>query len=315
MTERAPRVRVQRRPVHGVLLLDKPLGLSSNDALQKAKWLLRAEKAGHTGTLDPLATGVLPIAFGEATKTIPFAQDADKVYRFTVKWGTATTTDDAEGEAIQTSDNRPAAADITALLPRFTGNIEQIPPQFSAIKVDGERAYDLAREGQQLNLQPRAVTVYGFHAVNINKDEAEFELNCSKGTYVRSIARDMGQILGCFGHVTALRRLAVGNFTEETAISLDALEKLVQSAAPDQVLLPVETVLDDIPALAMTAEEVSRIRQGQTIRFLSRQDIDRFVVAGIDEMTDLVLAIGLNKPVALLEKQGIELHPVKVFNL
>ncbi|MEZ0262702.1 MAG: tRNA pseudouridine(55) synthase TruB [Alphaproteobacteria bacterium] len=302
-------------PISGWLNLDKPLGMTSTQAIGKVRRILSAQKVGHAGTLDPLATGILPIAFGEATKTIPFAQDADKVYRFTVKWGTATTTDDAEGEAIQTSDKRPAEADIIALLPRFTGNIDQIPPQFSAIKVDGERAYDLAREGQKLDLQARSVTVYGFHAVNINKDEAVFELNCSKGTYVRSIARDMGQILGCFGHVTELRRLAVGNFTEETAISLDALEKLVQSAAPDQVLLPVETVLDDIPALAMTAEEVSRIRQGQTIRFLSRQDIDRFAVAGIDEMTDLVLAIGLNKPVALLEKQGIELHPVKVFNL
>jgi tRNA pseudouridine55 synthase len=302
-------------PISGWLNLDKPLGMTSTQAIGKVRRILSAQKVGHAGTLDPLATGILPIAFGEATKTIPFAQDADKVYRFTIKWGTATTTDDAEGEAIQTSDKRPAEADITALLPRFTGDIEQIPPQFSAIKVDGERAYDLAREGQKLDLQARAVTVYSFHAVNINKDEAVFELNCSKGTYVRSIARDMGQILGCFGHVTELRRLAVGNFTEETAISLDALEKLVQSAPPDQVLLPVETVLDDIPALAMTAEEVSRIRQGQTIRFLSRQDIDRFAVAGIDEMTDLVLAIGLNKPVALLEKQGIELHPVKVFNL
>lgn len=302
-------------PISGWLNLDKPLGMTSTQAIGKVRRILSAQKVGHAGTLDPLATGVLPIAFGEATKTIPFAQDADKVYRFTVKWGTATTTDDAEGEAIQTSDKRPAEAEIMALLPRFTGNIEQIPPQFSAIKVDGERAYDLAREGQKLDLQARAVTVYSFHAVNINKDEAVFELNCSKGTYVRSIARDMGQILGCFGHVTALRRLAVGNFTEETAISLDDLEKLVQSSPPDQVLLPVETVLDDIPALAMTAEEVSRIRQGQTIRFLSRQDIDRFAVAGIDEMTDLVLAIGLNKPVALLEKQGIELHPVKVFNL
>jgi tRNA pseudouridine55 synthase len=302
-------------PISGWLNLDKPLGMTSTQAIGKVRRILSAQKLGHAGTLDPLATGILPIALGEATKTIPFAQDADKVYRFTVKWGVATTTDDAEGQPVNTSDKRPSAAEITALLPRFTGNISQVPPQFSAIKVDGERAYDLAREGQRLDLEPRQVTVYGFRAVNINKDEAEFELNCSKGTYVRSIARDMGEILGCFGHVTVLRRLAVGNFTEETAISLDGLEKLVQSAAPDQVLLPVETVLDDIPALAMTAEEVSRIRQGQTIRFLSRQDIDRFSVAGIDEMTDLVLAIGQNKPVALLEKQGIELHPVKVFNL
>ena len=302
-------------PIHGWLNLDKPKGLTSTQALGKVRRILNAQKLGHAGTLDPLATGILPIALGEATKTIQYAQDRDKVYRFTVKWGEARNTDDCEGEVTATSDRRPSEAEITALLPRFTGNIDQVPPQFSAIKLDGERAYDLARAGEKLDIEPRRVTVYAFRMTGNSRDEAEFELNCGKGTYVRSIARDMGRILGCHGHVSVLRRLAVGNFTEDSAISLDEFEKIVQSADPDQVLLPVETVLDDIPALAMTAEEISRIRQGQTIKFLSRQDVDRLSVAGIDEMTTLVLATGNDKPQALLGKDGIALYPVKVFNL
>ena len=302
-------------PVNGWVNLDKPLGLTSTQALGRVRRLLNAQKLGHAGTLDPLATGILPIALGEATKTIPYAQDRDKVYRFTVKWGEARNTDDCEGEVIASSDKRPAEADIIALLPRFTGNIDQTPPQFSAIKIDGERAYDLARAGEKIDMQSRRVTVYGFKLLKTTQDEAEFELECGKGTYVRSIARDMGQILGCFGHVSALRRTAVGNFTESTSISLDEFEKIVQTADPDQVLMPVETVLDDIPALAMTAEEIGRIRQGQTLKFLSRQDVDRLSVAGIDENTTLILAMGDNKPLALLEKDGIALYPVKVFNL
>lgn len=302
-------------PIHGWVNLDKPLGLTSTQALGKVRRLLNAQKLGHAGTLDPLATGILPIALGEATKTIPFAQDRDKVYRFSVKWGEARNTDDCEGTVIASSDKRPTEDDIRAIMPRFIGNIDQVPPQFSAIKLDGERAYDLARQGEKLDIQPRRVTVYAFKLLKNTPDEAEFELECGKGTYVRSIARDMGEILGCYGHVSALRRTAVGNFTEDSAISLDEFEKIVQSADPDQVLMPVETVLDDIPALAMTAEEISRIRQGQTLKFLSRQDVDRLSVAGIDENTAMVLATGDNKPQALLEKDGIALYPVKVFNL
>lgn len=302
-------------PVHGWLNLDKPLGLTSTQAIGRVRRLTNAQKLGHAGTLDPLATGILPIALGEATKTIPYAQDADKVYRFTVQWGAATNTDDKEGEVIATSDKRPARADIEALLPQFTGDILQTPPQFSAIKLDGERAYDLARAGQAVDIKPRPVTVYSLEITETTEKEAIFEMECSKGTYVRAIARDMGQLLGCYGHVTALRRLAVGGFTEENAISLDVFEKMVQSAPADQVLLPVETVLDDIPALAMTDAEVSRIRQGQTLKFISRPDYDRLMVAGVDDATDLVLAVGGNKPLAILEKQGIELHPIKVFNL
>ncbi len=302
-------------PLHGWVNLDKPLGLTSTQAIGRIRRLTDAQKLGHAGTLDPLATGILPIALGEATKTIPFVQDSDKVYQFTVAWGSATTTDDREGKVIAQSDARPTRDDIEAILPQFIGEIEQTPPQFSAIKIDGERAYDLARAGQQVDIKSRVVEVYGLTLLGSNADSAKFELACSKGTYVRSIARDMGQILGCFGHVSTLRRLAVGNFTEETAISLDEFEKMMQNSTPDQVLLPVETALDDIPALAMTAAEITRIRQGQSLKFLSRQDFDRFAAAGIDENSDLVLATGDNQPVALLEKDGAALYPVKVFNL
>ena len=301
--------------INGWLNLDKPQGITSTQAIGRVRRILNAQKLGHAGTLDPLATGILPIALGEATKTISFTQDRDKVYTFTVQWGAATNTDDTEGEVIATSDTRPTPDDILKLIPRFIGNIDQTPPQFSAIKIDGQRAYDLAREGEVIDMQSRRVTVYNLALLESRADSADFELECGKGTYVRAIARDMGQILGCFGHVTALRRLAVGNFTESTSISLDEFEKIMQNCTPDQVLMPVETALDDIPALAMTASEISRIKQGQSLKFLSRQDYDRFSVAGIDDLTEIILAIGDDKPVALLRKENAELHPVKVFNL
>jgi tRNA pseudouridine55 synthase len=302
-------------PIHGWLNIDKPQGITSNQVLGRVRRALNAQKLGHAGTLDPLATGILPIALGEATKTIQFAQDHDKVYSFTVTWGEARNTDDSEGIVTATSAQRPTAAEIAALIPRFVGEIEQTPPKFSAIKVEGERAYDLARAGEEVELHSRIVSVYGLRLLGTTPDTAEFELECGKGTYVRAIARDMGQILGCFGHVSRLRRLAVGVFSEQNAIPLDVFEKMVLSSTPDLYLLPVETVLDDIPALALTDDEISRIRQGQTIRLLSRQDMDRLDMAGIDGMTGLILAIGYNKPLALLERDGIELHPVRLFNL
>jgi len=301
--------------INGWLNIDKPEGMTSNQVIGRVRRALNAQKLGHAGTLDPLATGVLPIALGEATKTISFAQDRDKIYSFTIQWGEARNTDDREGEVTQTSDKRPTPAEITALIPRFIGDIEQTPPQFSAIKINGERAYDLARSGEEVEMKSRIVSVYDLRLTGTTPDTASLELHCGKGTYVRAIARDMGQILGCFGHVSALRRLAVGQFTVETAIPLDTFEKMAQSSDPDRLLLPIETVLDDIPALALTDDEISRIKQGQTLKLLSRQDIGRLEIAGIDETTDLILAIGDNKPLALLEKDGIELHPVRVFNL
>ena len=302
-------------PIHGWLNIDKPEGMTSNQVIGRVRRALNAQKLGHAGTLDPLATGILPIALGEATKTISFAQDRDKVYSFTIQWGEARNTDDREGEITHTSDKRPTVAEISALIPRFIGEIEQTPPQFSAIKIDGERAYDLARAGEAIEMKSRIVSVYALRLLGTTPDTATLELHCGKGTYVRAIARDMGVILGCFGHVSALRRLAVGQFTTENAIPLDVFEKLVLSSEPDRYLLPVETVLDDIPALALTDDEISRIKQGQTLKLLSRQDIGRLDIAGINETTDLILAIGDNKPLALLEKDGIELHPVRVFNL
>jgi tRNA pseudouridine55 synthase len=302
-------------PLHGWLNIDKPQGMTSNQVIGRVRRVTDAQKLGHAGTLDPLATGILPIALGEATKTISYVQDRDKVYRFTITWGEERNTDDAEGEVTATSQKRPSAEDIQKLIPRFVGNIQQTPPKFSAIKIDGERAYDLARAGEEVELRPRTVTVYALRLLSVAPDTAEMEMECGKGTYVRAVARDMGRIMECYGHISALRRTAVGSFTEENTIPLDEFEKIMQTSPPDQVLLPVETVLDDIPALAMTEAEVGRIRQGQSIRFISRQDIDRFSVAGVDDMTPVILAIGDNKPVALLAKDGVALHPVKVFNL
>ncbi len=302
-------------PVHGWLNIDKPQGITSNQVIGRVRRALNAQKLGHAGTLDPLATGILPIALGEATKTIQFAQDSNKIYRFTITWGEERNTDDNEGIVIATSINRPTDSDITALIPRFIGDIEQTPPKFSAIKVDGARAYDLSRAGKNVKLKSRIVSVYDLRLLKTTQDTAELEIKCGKGTYVRSIARDMGQILGCFGYISALRRMAVGNFSEEQAIPLDEFEEMVHSVDSDRYLMPVETVLDDIPALALTDSEISRIKQGQTIKLLSRQDIDRLDIAGIDEMTDVILAIGDNKPLALLEKNGIELRSVRLFNL
>ena len=221
-------------PIHGWLNIDKPQGITSNQVIGRVRRALNARKLGHAGTLDPLATGVLPIALGEATKTIQFAQDHDKIYRFTITWGESRNTDDSEGDVIDTSALRPTDAEISALLPRFIGDIEQTPPKFSAIKVDGARAYDLSRAGKDIELKSRIVSVYDFRVIKTTQDAAELEIECGKGTYVRSIARDMGQILGCFGHISALRRMAVGNFSEEDAIPLDEFEKMVHSADPDR---------------------------------------------------------------------------------
>jgi len=302
-------------PVNGWINIDKPQGMTSTQVIGRVRRITNAQKLGHAGTLDPLATGILPIALGEATKTIQFAQDHDKVYRFTITWGEARNTDDAEGEVVESSPARPSEADIRALIPRFIGDIEQVPPKFSAIKVDGERAYALARAGEDVELFSRIVSVYDLRLVRTDPDSAVFEMECGKGTYVRSVARDMGRLLGCFGYVSDLRRTAVGNFSENNAISLDALEQMVQSPDPDRYLLPVETVLDDIPVLALTGEEISRIKQGQSLKFISRPDFERFAVAGVDETTDTILAVGDNKLIALLSKEGVELKIIRLFNL
>ena len=253
--------RKQRAAVHGWIALDKPYGMTSTQAVAKIKYTFNAAKAGHAGTLDPLASGILPIALGEATKTVPFVQEGQKAYRFTVRWGEETSTDDAEGPVTQRSDLRPSQAQIEALLPRFTGTILQRPPAFSAIKVGGERAYDLARAGETVVLEEREITIHALRLIACARDEATLEADCGKGTYVRAIARDMGRALGCFGHVTALRRTRVGPFVEAGSVTLEAF----LAADPHNALLPVEAGLAEIPCMIVDRAAAARLRQGQPV--------------------------------------------------
>jgi tRNA pseudouridine55 synthase len=276
--------------------------MSSAKAVAAVRAITHAAKAGHGGTLDPIATGVLPIAMGEATKTVAFALDADKSYRFTVRWGEARDTDDSEGQVIAQSDQRPERAAIEALLPAFTGRFEQRPPAFSALKVDGERAYALARAGAPPELQPRPVTVHRFELKQADPDSAVFEVDCAKGTYVRALARDLGERLGCYGYVEALRRTRVGRFGEAEAISLERLRAVWHRGQPCEHLYPVVTVLDDIPALALTGPQAERLSGGQGIRVLDTDD-------------GLFRAMAQGRLIALAEVQGGDVRPVRVFNL
>ena len=305
------------RPIHGWLVLDKPLGLTSTQALAKARRLFNAEKAGHGGTLDPLASGVLPIAFGEATKTVSFAMDGTKVSRFTVAWGEQRTTDDADVEGVARSDSRPTREAILARLPAFEGFIQQIPPQFSALKVDGERAYDIAREGGFVDLEPRTVRIDRFELIDMpDADHATFDVTCGKGTYVRALARDLAEALGSVGHVSALRRLSVGRFTLDKAISLDELAAMDDNAALQDLLSPLATALDDIPALALTEAEAHRMRHGQSILLVTRQDRARLKGLGDgDAAGDMVFASLGETPVALARIDGAEVKPVRVLNV
>jgi tRNA pseudouridine55 synthase len=258
--------------ISGWIALDKPYGLGSTEAVAKVRRLFNAAKAGHAGTLDPLASGALPIALGEATKTVPFLMDATKTYRFTIAWGAATTTLDLEGEVVARSDARPSPAEVREAAQGFVGDILQAPPLYSAVRVGGVRAYDLARRGEAPALTPRPVRI---HAIEVEApegpDHATLRIECGKGVYVRSLCADLAQSLGVLGHVAALRRLRVGPFAESALISLESLRDLVHDAAGSKVLLPVETALDDIPALAVTHEDAFRLRQGRAIVLLPRQ--------------------------------------------
>jgi len=301
------------RPVHGWIIIDKPVGLSSSAVVGKARRALNAAKAGHGGTLDPLATGVLPIAFGEATKTVSYAMDSTKTYRFTVRWGEARATDDREGTVTETSDVRPGEGQIRAMLPSFTGEIEQVPPLYSAIKVDGERAYDLARANVDIELEARMVTVESLDYLGSpDSDHAEFTAVCGKGTYIRSLARDLAKALGTVGHVAKLRRTAVGRFTEDDAISLDYLESLGHSAPDSEAFFPVETALDDIPALALTKDEARKLRHGQGVPVLPVASRSPFkdIAQG-----DVVCAMAEGRMVALARIAGGEIRPLRVLNL
>lgn len=256
------------RPISGWIVLDKPLNMGSTQAVGKLKWLYGAQKAGHAGTLDPLATGILPIALGEATKTVSYIMDGAKAYRFTVAWGGQTSTDDLEGELIKTSDIRPKRADIEAILPDYMGSISQIPPQFSAVKIDGARAYDLARDGEKVEIQARTVFIDSLKIVEHHNDTTIFEVECGKGTYVRSLARDMGNQLGCYGHITELRRTLVDPFEEVDCVSLDALERARGGAdvpdleALDALLLETGEAMAALPRVDLTDEQAHRIRMG-----------------------------------------------------
>lgn len=306
--------RKRGQAISGWLNLDKPYDLGSTHAVSRVRRIFDAQKAGHAGTLDPLATGVLPIALGEATKTVPFLMDADKAYRFTIAWGRTTATHDREGATLAESDLRPSVAEVEAVLPRFVGEILQVPPAFSAIKVDGERAYDLARAGETVELEARPVTIHSARVADAaDVDHVTIEVECGKGTYVRAIVRDLADMLGACGHVSELRRTRVGAFTEENAVTLDILEDLGHKARQSEALLPVETALDDIPALAVTDEDAFRLKQGRSIVLVPRQ-VEQ-VKARLRPGERTVSATSGGSVVALCEMRAGRLEPSRVFNL
>ncbi|MDG2205632.1 MAG: tRNA pseudouridine(55) synthase TruB, partial [Alphaproteobacteria bacterium] len=269
--------------------------------------------AGHGGTLDPLATGILPIAFGEATKTAAYAMDGSKTYYFGVRWGESRSTDDREGEVIETHDHRPAAQQIESSLAAFVGTIEQIPPRYSAIKIDGRRAYDLARRDEAVELKSRRVEVRELRLVDVpDADHALLSVTCGKGTYVRALARDLAHHLDTVGHVDWLRRTAVGPFTEADAISLDKIEALGHIPLDSDLLMPIETVLDDIPALALTVQEAQRLKHGQSVSVLPVASRSTFKEI---EQGDTVCAMSEGRLVALARIVDGGIHPVRVMNL
>ena len=304
--------------VHGWIILDKPPGMTSTQAVSAVRRIFDARKAGHAGTLDPMATGVLAVALGEATKTVPYVQDAQKIYRFTASWGEARDTDDAEGKVTATSPVRPERAAIEAMLPRFTGTLTQVPPAYSAIKVDGERAYDLAREGTEVTLQPRQVLVEKATLLACEPGWAEFEILCGKGTYVRSWVRDMALALGTLGHVSALRRTAIGPLTEKEAVRLETLTPFMHSPAAFAYLRPLSTALDGIPALAVSGPDTVRLRSGNSILLNAKlfAKIEEWAPSpgGLSGQT-VFLSDAEGAPVALAELAQGELRPFRVFNL
>jgi len=294
----------QRADVHGWIALDKPLGMTSTHAVAVVRRLLNAKKAGHAGTLDPLASGLLPLAFGEATKTVPYVVDSEKAYRFTVTFGIETDTDDSEGRIVSQSEARPTEQQILAALPKFTGAITQVPPRYSAIKIDGERAYDLARGGEAVELQPRIVEIHTLTLRSFDGQSAVLEAECGKGTYVRAIARDLGRMLGCFGYVTALRRTRVGPFTEADAVTLPSLEADV--FAPAAALKSVDTGLRELVEVPVGGDAPMRLRRGQSI-----------ILRGRDAPAEgeIVYATNAGQVIAIGTVERGELVPNRVFNL
>ena len=298
--------RKKGRDISGWLVVDKPAGMTSTAVVNKVRWAFDARKAGHAGTLDPEATGILAVALGEATKTVPYITDALKAYRFTIRFGAATNTDDAEGEVIATSDKRPSDDEISAALPAFTGDIMQVPPQFSAVKIDGERAYALARAGEEVDIAARPLFVESLTLVDRpDPDHAVLEMVCGKGGYVRSIARDLGAVLGCLGHVETLRRVWSGPFELDDAVTLDRIEAMARSPEIEDLLLPLEAGLSELPELPATAEGAARMRNGNP----------GMVIASDAQYGDLAWASHQGQPVAVGTYKAGELHPSRVFQL
>ena len=294
-----------KNDLNGFLVIDKPYDMGSTQVVSKLKWALSPQKIGHAGTLDPLATGVLPIALGQATKLIPFVMDGIKVYEFQVTWGKQTDTDDLAGQVLQTTNKRPSEAEIKAILPQFIGRIEQLPPAYSALKINGHRAYDLARSGQEVALKSRPVQVDSLTLLQTTLNTADFRVVCGKDTYVRSLGRDMGQKLGCLGYITRLRRLACGPFRIEDAVSLEAFT----DKNPSVSLLPMENALGHLPMLALPTELATRLRQGQR---LPLRDIRPFLQTNLTD--DVILRLYTDKQFIGLARfsQGT-LHPYRVF--
>lgn len=312
---RQKQIKRKKNAINGWLVLDKPYGITSNEALGKIKRIFSPQKVGHAGTLDPRASGLLPVAFGEATKTVPFVMDGRKVYRFEVTWGTETDTDDTEGEVIATSDKRPEAETIAAVLTEFTGTIMQVPPKFSAIKVAGERAYDLARDGEEVELEARPIDVHRLDLVDCpDADRAVFEAECGKGTYVRALARDLGRRLGTCGHVTSLRRLLVGPFGEDDLVDFDDILEASQErdedegieALVEEFVLPVREAMDALVEVPVSLDDAARIRKGMAVLLRGRE-------APLN--TDVAFASHANVPVAIGSIDKGRFQPTRVFNL
>ncbi|HEX4861877.1 MAG TPA: tRNA pseudouridine(55) synthase TruB [Rhizomicrobium sp.] len=304
-------------PVHGWVIVDKPQGVTSTQVVGAVRRIFDAQKAGHAGTLDPMATGVLAVALGEATKTVPYAMDAEKTYRFTASWGESRDSDDAEGAVTGTSHKRPTREEIEAAMPKLVGMIQQTPPIYSAIKVDGERAYDLARDGEAVVLEPRLVFIRSVRLVDIpDADTAEFEMVCGKGTYVRAWVRDLALAMGGLGYVSRLRRLAIGNFNVSDAVGLETLKGFMHSPAAFEHLRPLSTALDGIPALAVTGQDAVRLKSGNPVMVRPREFARIAEVAQSDDLQGLTvfLSTGEGEPVALAEFAEGELRPFRVFN-
>ncbi len=303
--------------VHGWVIIDKPQGVTSTQVVSIVRRVFDAQKAGHAGTLDPMATGVLAVALGEATKTVPYAMDATKTYRFTVTFGEGRDSDDAEGAITAMSDVRPTREQIEAAIPKLVGPISQVPPVYSAIKVDGERAYDLARDGEDVVLEPRVVLIHSVRLLAMaDGDHAEFEMVCGKGAYVRAWARDLALSLGTLGYVSQLRRLAIGNFNVERAIGLEPLRGFMHSPAAFEHLRPISTALDGIPALAVTGQDAVRLKSGNPILVRPREFERITESAQTDDLQGLTvfLSTGDGEPVALASFAEGELRPFRVFN-